>query len=228
MKDVWFLVYCQILTVGIVAGFGFFKAHFAQDPALPIRISHLREEVKVERLKTQLALEDLEEFKAFVATQLPEALKKRGKKQSGYGVRTLASLTTSSPNPILLQAMSVSQFEKAQKLFQAKNYAETKKVLTEFIEQHPYSPKIIDAHFLLMEALDQLGEVEASTRVIEKMVHQYPDSELSGFALVKLGRYLERQGRNLDASEIYKTVLQTYPFGDVAAAASRSLRSLEQ
>jgi TolA-binding protein len=227
MKDVWFVVYCQLLTLGLVAGFGTLKVHFAHDPTQAIRIRHLTQDFKNEKLKNQLALEDLEEFKAYVATQLPEALKKRGKKQSGYGVRNLASLTT-TPNPILQESMGTAQFEKAQRLFQNKNYVETKRVLTEFIDQHSYSPKIIDAHFLLMETLDQLGEVEASTRIIEKMVHQYPDSELSGFALVKLGRYLERQGRNLDASEIYKTVIQTFPSGDVAAAASKSLRSLEQ
>ena len=51
--------------------------------------------------------------------------------------------------------------------------------------------------------------------------------ELTGFALIRLGRIYEMQNRNEEAVDIYKTVLRSYPQRDVASQAKASLKGVE-
>lgn len=222
-----FLVFCQILTLLMVSAFGAFRAHFARDPLLQVQIRMLKKNVATEQLRTQLLLEDLTEFKTYVATHLPEIIKRDGRHEKGYPVRNLASVTTSMPSSRIQEHMSNQQFLKAKSAYQTGDYDSTRELLENFIRIHPYSVHIVEAHYLLEESLFHLGREEASAQTIEKMVRQFPESELTGFAMIRLARLLEKQGKGLDAVQVYKTVLQTFPYHDVSAAAARALRSLE-
>ena len=59
------------------------------------------------------------------------------------------------------------------------------------------------------------------------MVELIPHHELTGFALIRLGRIYEMQNRNEEAVDIYKTVLRSYPQRDVASQAKASLKGVE-
>jgi TolA-binding protein len=59
------------------------------------------------------------------------------------------------------------------------------------------------------------------------MVELFPQSELTGFALIRLGSIYQIQNRNEEAVDIYKTVMRSYPQRDVASQARASLRDLE-
>lgn len=228
MKDTAFLVFCQLLVLGVMSSYGVFKAHFARDPSVKYQVQLLKKEIRSEKIRTDLATEGLNDFKVYVAQYLPEALKARGKTEAGYPLRNLASLTAApAKTETIRESLVEGQFKKAKALYKAEDYIAAKRTLTDFIQKHPYSTNMIEANFLLMDCLSRLGEHEAVTQVIEKMVQQFPDSELTGFALIKLGNQLENQGRKLEASQVYRTVLKSYPFQDVTSAAAISLRSLE-
>ena len=59
------------------------------------------------------------------------------------------------------------------------------------------------------------------------MLNLYPESELTGFALLRMGKIYEFQDRREDAIDLYQTILRSFPQRDVAGQASRSLRSVE-
>ena len=228
MKDTAFLVFCQLLVIGVVTSYGIFKAHFAKDPSFKTHLHLLKKEIELERVRTDLASEGLADYKVYVARYLPEALKNRGSTEGGYPLRNLASLTTASTKiETLKDSLMDGEFQKAKTFIKSRDYVAARKQLDEFIKRHPYSTSIIEANFLLMDCLSHLGEHEAAAKIIEKMVQQFPDSELTGFALVKLGQQFETQGRKLEASQIYRMVLKSYPFQDVTSAAAMALRSLE-
>jgi TolA-binding protein len=227
MKDAAFLVYCQSLILVIALSYGAFKVHFAQDGESQLKVVRLEGDLKAERLKTDLALEDLQEFETYVALYLPEALQKRGKKAVGYGVRNLASVTVDSPGEKLRESLGLATFERGKEFYRTGDYANAKTIFINFINQHPFAVNIVEANFLLMDSLSHLGQDEESVKIIRKMVQHYPESELTGFALIKLGDYLQSQGHKIEAIQVYKTVLQTMPFRDVSQAAAHSLRSME-
>jgi TolA-binding protein len=227
MKDTVFLVFCELLTVAIVATYGTFRAHFAKDPNHVLETHHLRKQIEQQALAKDLLSEDFAAFRAYVAVHLPEALRQRGRKESGYGVRTLASLTTTSDSEALREGLGQVQFVRGRSAFRAGDYETSKNIFKNFISQHPYSPDIIEAHFLLMETESHLGQSESAVQVIEKMTEQYPHSELTGFAMLKLASYFEQSGHRLEASQLYRTILKSFPYHDVAQAAGVALRSME-
>jgi tetratricopeptide (TPR) repeat protein len=81
--------------------------------------------------------------------------------------------------------------------------------------------------FLLVECNFILREFENTIAYTNKMLDLYPENELTGFAMLRLGKVYEEQDRLEDAIEIYKTLLNTFPNRGVASAARNSLRSVE-
>ena len=59
------------------------------------------------------------------------------------------------------------------------------------------------------------------------MIELFPTHELTGFAMVRLGRIFEAQKRAEEAVDIYKTVLRSFPQRDVASQAKASLKGIE-
>ena len=86
---------------------------------------------------------------------------------------------------------------------------------------------MIEAHFLLAEGQYQLGQLDAASATIDRMVELFPESEVTGFALVRLGQIFEQRDRYDEAVQLYRTVLKSFPYRGVAAQAEHSLREME-
>ncbi len=223
MNTAGFLIFIQLLTVGIVFSYGTFRVHFAKNPALQAQIKHLKNDIRAERIKTDLALEDFEEFKALVASELPS----KALHDKKAAVRTIASVTQSQKNSdTLKEFISEDNFKKAKTYLSTGQYELAKVGFKEFIHDHSYSPSIIEAHFLLMESLSRLEEFEECTKVIETMIQEWPENEYTGFALIQLGEQFEVQGQKAKAISTYQTVIKSFPFHDVTTAAADKLRKV--
>ena len=95
------------------------------------------------------------------------------------------------------------------------------------IRDHAYSAYINEAMFLIVESHFRLREYDAVTEWVNRMLEVYPESELTGYALIRLGKGYENRDRHDDAIEIYQTVLKVFPSRDLASLARRSLRATE-
>jgi TolA-binding protein len=86
---------------------------------------------------------------------------------------------------------------------------------------------VTESYFLMAEGHFLSNELEECTAIVQQMVDLFPQHELTGFALIRLGRIYEIQNRNEEAVDIYKTVLRSYPQRDVASQAKASLKGVE-
>ena len=65
------------------------------------------------------------------------------------------------------------------------------------------------------------------TEVIDEMVLQFPDHELTGFILLRLGQISEHNNQIEEAQEIYRTVANHFPQKPLKQQALVLLKSLE-
>lgn len=223
MRNNWFLVFILILFSGVLALNGYIREHFNPTQSLIHKIAALEQAKRQADLRSRLALDQLNDFRSQVAIVLPQALDANVQKES-YPLRQLASVV-SKGDPLVIERAS-SAFEKAKTEFRNKNFEDTAVLLKDLIEHHPDSTHIIDAYFLLAESEYQIGREEKSVETIETMISLFPESELTGFSLLRLGKIFEKQDRLEDAADIYRSVLTNFQQREIVTQASAALKAV--
>ncbi|MES2963282.1 MAG: tetratricopeptide repeat protein [Bdellovibrionota bacterium] len=223
MKNAWFLSFTLVLVVGYVGLNGWLREKMSPATRLEKQLVLVERERKAAEFRQQLAAHQLADYQQQVATLMPEALNGKGLEE-GYPLRQLASVITQSDSIQIERAGSL--FEKAKKSFRERLFEESNAMLVEVITKYPDSIHVVEAHFLLAEGRYQLGELESSVETIEKMIALFPESELTGFALLRLGRVFEKQDRLEDAADIYRAVLTNFKQDEIARQARVSLKQV--
>lgn len=226
MRNSIFLSAMSILFIGWISILGIFRTHFAKQDVEKERIPILQAALERERLRSDILKEQFVDFKVHVATILPEALDQYEKKEQGFPLRSLASVVQKPKTDKLVEGLSVAPFERAKHEFSNKNYEESAQLLQKYIREYPFSSKLPESYFLLMESYYQDKNFGDCTKTIDAMVRHFPENEMTGFALIRMAKIMEEQGRNRDASDIYRTVLKSFPYRDVASSATDSLRRI--
>ncbi len=223
MRNSAFLVFILILFSGVLSLNGYLHQQFTPVGSLNTKIAQLVEKNREVQFKQQLAQDQLAEFQSQVAIVLPGALKGKSVEEA-YPLRQLASVV-SKGNQLNIERAS-SAFEKAKSEFRDKNFEDTTALLEDLIERHPESRHVIEAHFLLAESQYQMGENEKAVETIETMISLFPESELTGFSLLRLGKIFEKQDRLEDAADIYRSVLENFKQPEIATQAKASLKAV--
>ncbi len=190
------------------------------------RVSQLRSASEAEKLKFALQREQFLEFRQNVATLMPDVIKEKGLGEQGYPYRNLASTISRTESEQVRKAVAKTLFERGKENFRIKEYKKAARSFRQLIDRYGFSTFVAESYFLLAESHFQENEMEECTTVIQQMVELFPSHELTGFALIRLGRIYEIQNRNDEAADIYKTVLRSFPQRDVASQAKSSLRGL--
>ena len=81
--------------------------------------------------------------------------------------------------------------------------------------------------FLLAEGHFKLQQYDDCLQVANKMIELFPESELTGYAMVHLGQIYELNNRHEDAIGIYKTVMKSFPNRDLGVVARNALEKVE-
>ena len=223
MRNSWFLVFILILFSGFLSFHGYLREQFAPSKNLRKQIAVLEEEKHRAELRSQLAYDQLAEFKSQVAVILPKA-DLQTPNESNYPLRQLASVVAAG-NPLVIERAS-SAFEKAKSEFRDKHFEDTSALLQDLIERHPESTHVIEAHFLLAESQYQMGENEKAVGTIETMISLFPESELTGFSLLRLGKIFEKEERLEDAADIYRSVLNNFQQTEITTQARAALKAV--
>lgn len=223
MRNSAFLVFILILFSGFIALNGYVHSAFTPVGMLNKQVASLKQQTREAEFKQQLAQDQLRDFQAQVATVLPSALKGKSTEE-GYPLRQLASVV--SKGDALNFERASSAFEKAKSEFRDKHFEDTEALLQDLIERHPESTHVIEAHFLLAESQYQMGENEKAVVTIDTMISLFPESELTGFSLLRLGKIFEKQDRLEDAADVYKAVLQNFKQPEIATQAQASLKAV--
>lgn len=216
-----------ILSFSFVQAYWFVRSRYNQVPEMAFEMKQLEDRLEREKVKTLLMAEQAIELKAYVASVLPSSLIDLKQKEKNYPMRNLASLTFQSRNESMNQLVVTTLFETGKTLFREKQFERSNRLFQKLISNYGYAPQAVEAHFLLAEGQFQQGDIESSIETIQQMVRLFPDSELTGFSLIRLGNIFESRSRYEEAVQIYRTVLKTSPYRNVATQAERNLRDME-
>ncbi len=179
--------------------------------------SHFRE---------RLTLEDNQETREVIAQNLPSLLKGLPENSKTYQMRTIASVVNSSSKTLKIERAS-SLLERAKEEFRAHNFRESNSRLESLLKSFPDSIHGPEARFLLVEGYFQSNDYEACIEVVEQMIRLYPESELTGFSLLRLAKIYERRDRIEDAAEIYRSISQNFTQAELKRQAELSLRAVD-
>jgi TolA-binding protein len=205
-----FLVFILCLTLGLQFSYHVFEEHFSDRHDLEKTISALEEQRQRQDLQQALLQNQLEDLKANVFETLgKKSLLAWNEKQWLAALRGPASV---SP---LERPKSSALLAEAKAKFREKLYADSAEKLKSLINDYPTSKDIVEAHFLLAESLYLSGQTEPSLDLMDQMMTRYPESELTGFIMLRMGQIFESRNRPAEAKEIYETVLRQFPRSEV-------------
>lgn len=178
-------------------------------------------------LRAQLLAYEISDYQTRVATLLPPgAAEKSGEPGDveKYALRQLASVVTSGDSIQIERASGL--FEKAKTAFREKDFEGSNDLLKGLIRKYPESAHVPAAYFLLAEGHYQRKEYADSVLNIERMIEIFPENELTGFALLRLGHIFEVQDRLEDAGDIYKSILANFKQPELVKQAQASLKAV--
>lgn len=176
--------------------------------------------------RERLAQAETRETREMIAQVLPDQLKNRPRDSTTYQLRSVASVLNSTNASLQIERAS-SLLEKAKHDFREKNFEQSNSRLAKLLKLYPDTLHGPEARFLLVEGYFQSRDYEACIEVVEEMIRLYPESELTGFALLRLGRIYEGRDRIEDAAEIYRSIVAHFSQVELKRQAQTSLKAVD-
>lgn len=225
MKNSVFASICIILFASYLQFYSFVRYKFSGIDDLKSEVAYLKSDLEKERFKSELARFQFDDFKQHVATLVPQAMQSTHGKPESFQLRSLASVVTESPKVKFERASSI--FEKAKKAFRNKKFVESNRSFAQLIKLYPESVHLIESHFLLAEGQFQAKEFESCLATVELMLAKFPEHDLTGYGLLRLGKVFESQDRPEDAADVYQAVIRSYGDASLKKQAKSLLHSVE-
>lgn len=209
MRTRWnflFLSFSLALVTGVVYFYGEVREYFSPTKFYQLKLGQVEQEVVREKLKTQMALAQLQDYQVSVAQVLPSSLPK-GNDSASFQVRSIASVGSQR-----LEGLDVSSvlLERGKAFFREQKYPEAHLAFKELIRKYPSSPFLVEAHFFMAESYFLVGEYAECLDVVEKMLQHYPTHELTGFILLRQGQIFALRDRGAEAAEVFRLVRENF------------------
>ncbi|MNK07755.1 tol-pal system protein YbgF [compost metagenome] len=217
-----FLVFGLSLTAGLLGVFALFMGYFNGHEQYEMRISALEKQIEKERFEKTLLTYQLKDFQQSVAQILPG----NDKLIAQYEVKNLASAVRS---PASLQTLDLSSalFERGKKLFSNQDYDKAIREFNRLLEEYPLSRHSVESRFFVAESYFLKKDFKSSLAQIDEMVSQYPDNDLTGFILLRMGQISEANNQVEEASEVYQAVIKNFKNENLKTQAKKLAKSIE-
>ena len=215
-----FVIVCLSITVGLLWGYNEFTNYFNQGKEYQVQVHQLRKQVEREEFKNALLQNQLTDFKQSVAAVLPPNSEIKNDIAS-YEMKNFASALRVPASEAQIDLSGVI-FEKGKKLFKEQKYEKAIKEFRKVLDEYPLSRYKVESHFFMAEGYFLQKDYKNSLDLIDQMLQQYPDNDLTGFVMLRMGQISELNNRLEEASEVYKTV-QTHFKNDQLRAQARKL-----
>ncbi|MBC7371457.1 MAG: outer membrane protein assembly factor BamD [Bdellovibrionaceae bacterium] len=199
-----FLIVCLSITVALLWSYNEFNAYFSQGKEYQVQVHQLEKKLEKEEFRNALLRNQLVDFQQSVAAVLPPNSQIKND-VANYDLKNFSS-SLREPASVAQIDLSGTLFEKGKKLFKEQKYEKSIKEFRKVLEDYPLSRYKTESHFFMAEAYFLQKDYKSSLDLIDQMVVQYPDNDLTGFIMLRMGQISELNNRLEEASEIYKTV----------------------
>lgn len=175
--------------------------HFFQQ-----QVSMLQEELDRAALENTLADKRQFDYQQSIAMQLPSAIKK-----NPYAARNIASVISNEKGKFALDTTG-ERLDAAKKYFAEGKFEAVVNELEPIYQKKADHPLAPEATFLLMEALHYIGKREDVSHIIQNMLQLYPESYLTGYALLRLSEYFLQEGDEDKAKYLYQFIAEKFNY----------------
>ena len=217
-----FMIFCLSLTVGLIAVFSYFVQYFNNGKQYQARVAQLQKNIEQQRLSNTKLSYQLRDFQQTVAQFLPEnkAL------QAKLDEKNLASAIRMPASEQKLDLSSVV-FERGKRFFSEKDYDRAIKEFRKISDEYPLSAFNVESRFLTAESYYLKRDYKNSLQIVDEMVTLYPDNDLTGYILLRMGQMSEVNNQYDEASEIYRTVQKNFKNDKLKAQAKSLAKNLD-
>jgi TolA-binding protein len=215
------------LGLGVVYTFLFAQAQIAFSGVNEAELKVAMMQLRIERQKVRTAMVQMQfdEFRSFVSRVIPQKIPQNS--EEAYPLRQLASVLKTSDAYRLKLVKASSLMARGKAHFEAEEYVEANINFKKIIDFYSFSHHLIEAHYLYVEGLFLQSDFERCVEVVRSMIELFPDNELTGHAMLRLGMIFEAERRSTEALEVYNTVLSTFPQRGLAWKANTAIRELQ-
>lgn len=227
MRSRWnflFLTFCMVLLVGLQQAYHQFQSLFSPVHDMKKQILKTENLYQHEKLKTAILENQFYDFRQEVAEILPEQIP-QNKDYKNFKLRSLASVTR---KPLEGVDFSSSILERAKDSFRRADYRESISHLKKLQINYPASPHNVEASFFLAESYFLTGQYQDCLDSVDLMMLQYPENELTGFIMLRMGQIFQVKSRFDEAKEVYSSVKRVFADRkDLVNQAEQLLKSVE-
>lgn len=188
--------------MGLMQSFFTFQNYFSPHKADMQKNAILKESLEREKLKVTQLESQVVDFQQEIAIQLPALDKIKGE-PSKFQIRNLASITQ---KPLSAFDMSSPLIERARSQFRNENYKAASQAFREVTQKFPTSPLVVEAYFFWAESLFLNKQTQECLDVVDLMMTQFPQHELTGFIMLRMGQVLQSRNRPEEAQEVFRAV----------------------
>ena len=217
-----FLVFCLCLTLGLICAYNIFAGHFNGHQQYEAKLQSLQKDLHQEQFQNTLLVHQIKDFQQTVAQVLPA----NDKLQAQFQLKNWASVVR-APASIDSLDLSGALFEKAKKSFADQEYDKAIRDFNRLLKDYPLSQHTVESRFFMAESYFLKRDFRESLTQIDQMVSQYPDNDLTGYILLRMGQISEINSQTEEASEIYKTVLKSFKNNDLKTQAKKLAEGVE-
>lgn len=217
-----FVIFCLCVTVGLLGVYNIFVGYFDGHQEYELRLSALQSQMDQARFSNSLLTYQLKDFQQTVAQILPD----NKKLQANYEAKNLASVVRTPASDEVID-LSPVLFEKAKKSFKSQNYEKSIREFRELIEKYPLSSHNVEARFFIAESFFLKKDYKSCLQEVDVMLTQYPDNDLTGFILLRMGQISEINNQVEEASEVYQAVLKNFKNETLKKQALKLAQSVE-
>lgn len=202
-----FIIFCLVLTSGLIFTYFQMQVYFSPVKEYQHRLAQMKHQVEKEKLKAAWLNDQLLDYQSYVAKALPK-INIPNQDSRSVVLRNIASVSVPKNEEVNRSGQAYMDFGK--KFFNKKNFSKAAQNFIRVIENYPASPYVVEAYFLAAESYFMQEDFMKSTLLIQVMMTQFPEHEMTGFAMLRMSQILSLRNRTLEAHEVLDTIMDSF------------------
>lgn len=223
MKTKPILLASVLVTISCCLGLWQYEKVLSTNDQSQARIDKIAQNYYDEKLKNEMILARLEEFRQEVAIQLP------GEKFPFEFEDSLRNLASVIPHQKLYgqsPTLAAKKLMDEGKLFYVdKKYDDAVRVFLDLLSRYPESSYYLEASFALIQCFYVTGNKQEALVWSEKMLSQFPESIWTAKAMLVTADIYNDQNRKNDAIDVYQIILDTFKDKDIREEVQKRITS---
>jgi TolA-binding protein len=203
-----FVIFCLLLTTGLIEANHLFHDYFSPMKAQQEHIVRLEAQVERQKLQVAMLKNQIADETQQVAWAVP-ALENMKPGSKNYALRNIASVSQAATESLDL---SKPLLEQAKAEFRRGEYDQSARTFQELMKKYPTSPVLVESLFFQAESYFMNGKYQECLDVVDHMITQFPDHELTGYILLRQGQILEARHRSEEAEEVFRLVMKKFAY----------------